>query len=64
MLAEAMIFLVMLVPNTETPVMALMMSFPTMKECRAVLDNAPKEQKGKFQCIRMDINPKSEGESA
>ena len=64
MIAEAMIFLVLLVPNTDTPVMALMRSFHTIKECRMVLEQAPKEDKHKFQCIRIDMRPDVEGKEA
>lgn len=59
--AAAMVFLVMLVPNTPKPVLALMASYDTVKECNAVLAQAPKEQKDKWACIEINMKPQSEG---
>lgn len=59
-----MVFLVMLIPDTDKPTLVLMAPFHTAKECNAVLEKAPAEHKDKFACIRVDTGPlKDEGES-
>ena len=54
------VFLVMLVPGTPKPVLALMMPFHTVKECRAVLEKAPKADRDKWACIAIDVRPEPE----
>lgn len=58
-----MVYLAMNIPGTEQPTISLLMAFPTVKECRAILDKAPKEHAGKFACIRVDVRPESELDS-
>lgn len=57
-----LVFLVMLHSGTEKPTISLLMPFPTVKECNALLAKAPKEDAKKFACIRIDMNAESEGE--
>jgi hypothetical protein len=60
MIVETMVFLVMLFPNTEQPVMGLMHAFPTARECNAALKLAPKERQ--WACIKIDLKPEDEKE--
>ena len=59
--AAAIVFLVMLVPNTDKPVLALMHTFDTVKECNEILVKVPAEQKNKWACIQIDLRPATEG---
>jgi hypothetical protein len=56
-----LIFLVLLMHNTDKPTIVLMAPFETAKECNHVLDMAPKDQRDRFACIRIDMKPDSEG---
>lgn len=58
------VFLVMNIPDTTKPTIVLMAPFQTVKECQAVVDMAPKDQKGRFACIRIDMRPDVEGKEA
>ena len=60
MIAEAMVFLVLLIPNMEKPVISLMAAYPTVKECNEVLSRAPKD--GRWSCIKIDLKPEDERE--
>lgn len=57
MLANTLVFLVLLMSGTEKPVMVLMGSFQTAKECNQILEQVPKESKNKWACIRVDTGP-------
>lgn len=57
---SALIFLVMLLPDTERPVLVLMTSFPTARECNEVLKHAPTDG-NKYACIKIDLKPDDEG---
>lgn len=58
-----LVFLVMLHSGTEKPTISLLMPFPTVKECNALLAKAPKEDAKKFACIAIDLKPSDEGQS-
>lgn len=56
-----LVFLVLLMPNTDKPTIVLMVPFETAKEGNHVLEMAPKDQRDSFACIRIDMKPDSEG---
>lgn len=60
MLAGFLVFLVMSIPNTSKPAIVLMAPFETVKECQQVLDRAPKDQKDRFACVKIDMRPAPE----
>jgi hypothetical protein len=63
MLASFIVFLVMNIPDTEKPTIVLMMALPTVKECQAIVDRAPRDQKDRFACIKVDMRPDVEGQA-
>lgn len=60
MLAEAIVFLVMLIPNTDQPVIVLMQAYQSARECNTVLKQVPADQRDKWACIKIDLKPPSE----
>ena len=57
---EFMVFLALLIPNSDKPVIALMQSFDTVRECNDVLKNAPTDKQ--WACIKIDMRPDEERE--
>jgi hypothetical protein len=55
-----MVFLVMLIPNTDVPALALMHTFNTVRECKDVIRSLPPENRAKFSCIKIDMRPDEE----
>jgi hypothetical protein len=60
MIAEVMVFLVMLVPETDRPPLVLFQSFETVKECNVILDMAPADQRNRWACMKIDVKPREE----
>jgi len=57
-----MIFLVLLMPNTDKPIFVLMKSFDTATECNHILKAVPPEHKDKWACISIDVRAQDERE--
>lgn len=58
-----LVFLVLLIPGTDTPTIALLMPFHSAKECNVALASAPKDGANKFACIKIDLAPLDEGKA-
>ncbi len=58
MIEYMVVFLVLLIPNSDKPVIALMAPFETVAECKVALAKAPTDRQ--WACIKIDLSPDEE----